>query len=315
MKESTNKGRGLRSILLLVALAAAATLIFFLDEIKRKISAPYEIVAVLPEAHRVQAGTQVWVAGRRIGDVRRTFFMPVTGDTTARIAALLTLPGETRAVLRSDSEVRLTRPTPFGAPVLELLPGTTSGVRLEDGDTLRPRIGGGAREALTTAADLYAALDTLLAETKPLMAKSRARAEDLSALSRSTERVRLELDRLTRDVAGGSLAALNDPTLRASLADTRTELAALRERLAARVAELRSLADTTADGGAARRLALRVDEVTTRLDRVTTLMRTPEGTLGRMQHDSALARALDSLRIQLDTLIAEARRNPLRFVF
>ena len=41
----------------------------------------------------------------------------------------------------------------------------------------------------------------------------------------------------------------------------------------------------------------------------------PVGTLGRMQGDSAVERALAGARASLDSLLTESRKHPLRYVF
>ncbi|MGH7480549.1 MAG: MlaD family protein [Longimicrobiales bacterium] len=316
MAERKSDHKTIRGFIILGSILGVAVLIFFLDDILRNLREPYRIVAVLPEAERVAPGTPVWVAGKEVGVVLETSFLPVTGDTAARVAALVTLPGETRAVLRADSDIRLHRPTPLGAPVLEMSPGSAGAPRLNDGDTLRAPAGTRVTATLATAVSLYGELDSLVVESGTLIDAIDARGRDVEALQRSVGAANRALDELRTDLAAGPVRLLDDTGFRAHVENARRNVAELARLFRMRADQLAPLGDAaTGDSADATGLAQRLRDLASELQTVAALLDSPAGTIGRMREDSALILALDSVRTQLDSLIAEARRDPGRFIF
>jgi hypothetical protein len=107
-------------------------------------------------------------------------------------------------------------------------------------------------------------------------------------------------------------ALLRDPAFDAALRRTREHA----EELPRLIERARGSAGGAADVGAAlARLQARADTLADRLAEAGAALDNPNGTLARMQQDSALVRAIHAARAELDSLVADARRNPLRYVF
>jgi hypothetical protein len=123
----------------------------------------------------------------------------------------------------------------------------------------------------------------------------------------------LEARQLQSDLeANPGMALLRDPSFAASLERTRGHAAELPLMLG-------RLRDSTGPAvqvqAAIARLQLRADSLSTQLAAATAALDNPNGTLSRMQQDTAIMRAVNAARAELDSLMADMRRNPLRYVF
>ncbi|MGH7475183.1 MAG: MlaD family protein [Longimicrobiales bacterium] len=315
MRQNGPDRRVLGGILLLLAIVFVALVIFFLPEIQRKAERPYTLVAVLPETDRLRQGAPVLLAGKEVGRVIDIVLLPTSADTSAVVGAVFEVAGEARPFIRRDSELHVTAPNPLGAPVLLIMPGSPQAPVVEPGDTLRPPPSD-LEAVLVAARDLFATLDTALGDAALLGSRVRERSAAIRRARQSTEAARSEYEELDAAIRGSALASLGDDAgARASLdrlrANTDTLVSAARER-SARIRQL--LADTTALAPR-QRLAGRFRTLAVELERLDTLLSEPSGSWSRLAADSALAVALAGLRAQLDSLIIEARRNPIRYVF
>jgi hypothetical protein len=108
------------------------------------------------------------------------------------------------------------------------------------------------------------------------------------------------------------LALLRDRAFQQSLEAVRShavELPATFDRMQERIGAAGEVGDAVA------RLRTRADTLIAELEVAAALLDESAGTLGRLRNDAALQRAVEAARASLDSLIAEVRRNPLRFVF
>jgi hypothetical protein len=164
------------------------------------------------------------------------------------------------------------------------------------------------------------ALTQLRTEAAELTADADALREPMAARAVALDRLVLRLadiagsfDVLAEDFANGPLGrTLGDPAFGSLLADLDVTVAAVSAALESAGARLsdpdarRTLADVRS-----RTAALQAQLAILRAD----IDRSGGGMLTRMRTDSAIAKALHGVRAQLDSLIAEAKANPLRFVF
>jgi len=93
------------------------------------------------------------------------------------------------------------------------------------------------------------------------------------------------------------------------------DLEVVMEDLSAIAGDLRHLTGELADSttGLAPKLA-RVDSVFVRLDRIAARVESGEGSVGRLLNDSSLAVRAEGVLLQLDSLLADLRENPRRYV-
>ncbi len=295
--------------LLLAAVIAVALSIFFLREIERMTQGSYVVLAAFPEGGGVRPGAPVWVAGRETGEVLRVEMLPATQDLTGGIVVAAEFPGSMREILRSGSRVRMTSGSPTTGDVVEFLPG--AGAELTPQDTVWGFEPVDRTEALVAGLGALAREMEVLFDTVEAVADAgEARLERLDELGTHAERVsdlmeeftesaqrsasgrgRLlaDLDRLTGAVARfGSVLAAARASLRGP-EGLRAEDRALRERLPATLSDLRE-----------------------RLAALRSGLADPNGSLARLQTDSALWRAIDAARAEADSLVAELSGDPGR---
>jgi ABC-type transporter Mla subunit MlaD len=298
--------------LLIAALTALTVLVFFLDDFIAALRRQYEIVAVVPEAPGLIVNSPVWVAGKEVGTVERLALLPVVDDTTARVALTVRLPYSARAYVRRDSRVRLTSARLVGSRVVDIIPGSTTAPILEPGDTLRMN-GRATPAALLQQAHLVQhGLDSALSTLRTLMPTVRVRLNQMEHAFASLEPAMSEASALNASLSSGAgIATLRDPAFAAALQraqHTAAQLPDVFAQMRVRTGEVKEIRD------AVTRLQLRADSIRSQLTAAANLLGTANGSLTRFQQDSALIRAIVAARADLDSLIAEARRNPLRFI-
>jgi phospholipid/cholesterol/gamma-HCH transport system substrate-binding protein len=315
MAEEARQGRRpLYGGLLITAVVGFAVLIFFLDDIFRLFERSYEIVALVPDAPGLAAGAPVWVGGKPVGEVRHVAVMPAGRDTLGRVLVLLELPRHVQSQVRTDSRVRLTAARLVGERVVDILPGSPAAPVARAGDTLRLAARPTMQQVTGRAAVVRAELDTLTAALQELAPQARARLGDAQRTFAALDAAMAQAQQLRTDLqANPGLALLRDQRFRASLERARQSAAALpgtfdvlRERSA----------DTQEVAAAFARLQDRADTLAARIDAATSVLDDRSGgSLARLLDDDALLHALHAARAALDSLLAEARSNPLRFVF
>jgi hypothetical protein len=310
--EARQRSRVLYGALLILSLAGVALVIFFLDDIIGSFERNYTLVALVPDAPGIARGTPVWVGGRLAGEVERVAILPTSLDTAGRVAVMLRLPVRVQPQVRADSRVRLTSVNLMSEAVIDILPGSTSAPAMAEGDTLRLESRPSARQISARAAGVRAELDTVMAALRSLAPAAQARLEETERALAGMDAVMVEVQRLRTDLAANEgAAALRDPAFQASLARAQSHAAAL-PRMIGELRERTAAGDIRA---ALARLQLRADTLAAQLDFAVMLLDEQHGFIGRVQQDSALARALHAARASLDSLVVEVRGNPLRFVF
>ncbi len=305
--------RELRGTVIILVLATIAAGIFFLDRLGALFHRTYTVVAVFPSAPGLRSGNPVWVAGIQSGTIRRIQLLP-PGQGTARVAVDLELKRSVAVQVRRDTRVRCASVRLIGEKVVELLPGTPGAPRLADGDTLQGAVPPAADSVMIKARAARLALDSLMTEARPLRKHLAERMTRMRALSRQTALARAELAELQAGLDNGSLRHLMRLQARGGPLD----------RLQRRTAEVQRLLGRTRTNlsDARRRLApgqqslmTHARQLQAELHELQRLMSQPVGTVGRMQKDSALQKAMAGARSQLDSLLVDARKHPWRFVF
>jgi ABC-type transporter Mla subunit MlaD len=306
--------RTLLGSMLIAGLLAAAAVIFFLDRLIGAFENRTPIVAVLPNAPGVVPGTPVWIAGERVGRVRRIEFRPARIPPEERVALTLEIPERLRAHLGPGTTVRLTSARMIGERVVDIVPGPAGGAPLAGGDTLR----GGELLEVTDIVDrlrvVRAGFEMLADDFSGLAGMPALRDGRMRAVRERFAAVSRELAELRAAAAGGSLARLlGDSALAASVQSLGTRTGQLRVLLGDARRDRTQEADALA--AAFRELAADADAVSRDIGRMRALADSAAGTLPRFAADSALTLALRRVQAQLDSLIQEARSNPFRFVF
>ncbi|HSJ14177.1 MAG TPA: MlaD family protein [Longimicrobiales bacterium] len=297
---------------LILLLVAIGTGIFLLDDMIAALRSTYRIGVIVPDAPGLVAGSAVWVGGREVGTVRTLEFLPARADSAARLLLRLELPASVRQQVRRDSDVRVTTDGLVGQPVVDLLPGSVAAPALRDGDTLLARPRPTAADVRRRAAALQVDIDSLrdaTASLSPLVARRQAGFARMERQLAATQR---EFEALMRDVERSPALALlgGDEVARvtAQLDQVLQEVGRALDRQQEQLRRSGAADGLVSVGG-------RAAELRATLAALQAEMRAGGGMIDRLERDSALLHAIDRARTELDSLVAEVRRNPLRFAF
>lgn len=292
------------AILATIVLAAAAVLIF--ARVGSLHGDTYRLFILADEARGVIGGTEVWLAGQKVGAVRDVSFRPVSDDSLGRLVVALDILESYKPVIRGDSHAELRNGgTPIGATIVSISAGSPNLPALEPDDTI-PRARqidpDSVRAALSAAASQ---IPELLGDAGELVhtikgAFGPTAGDSTTRLSVIASRV----GRLTRrlDAGGGSLSRI--------AADT--AMAQRMSRISARAEAIMRASDSTTLGRVVRDSALSL-EIAALRGEIATLreqLDDERGTAGRLAHDDALLRQLRLLEARLDGSANEAGGAP-----
>jgi phospholipid/cholesterol/gamma-HCH transport system substrate-binding protein len=272
--------------------------------------------ALTPHARGILPGSEVWLAGQKVGLVRQVDFRPPSSDTLLRIQLTLDVLDTYQASVSRTAPVSI-RPggSLIGSPVVALALAEAGDRAASPGDTLLANPTSdfdNLRTRLTTT--LGTEVPVVLDNIRILSAQLRAARGTLGALGiEGPERLGTTsraagalLDKATRGRGTVGLAlGRGDLTDRARRVLTRVD------RIRARAA---SPATTVGRVRSDSTLLRTVAQVRADLVAVQQALDEPRGTAGRAIHDRALQLELARARSELDALIEDLQRNPLRYV-
>ena len=269
------------------------------------------------QARGVLKGTEVWLAGRKIGLVDDVRFRPISVDTAARVMIVLDVLEEYVSLIRRDSFAQIrTGGTLIGAPVVFISRGSTESPSIGHRDTLatRPQSdveGVGSRLAVASR-DVPAIVGNLRTIGTQLgSARGSAGAIlQLDPSARELAVLQARAERLTRSVTTGPGTI--------GLAMRGGDLATRARQLMARADSLRAAtAGRPAPGAAAppdSALLRALTDVRNEVSITRALLAEPRGTAGRAVEDSAIALELARFDRELGLLIRDVKQRPLRYL-
>ena len=293
---------------LLLGVCALATVVFFLADLRNLFREHYTLYAVFPSAPRLRTGSAVWIGGRRVGQVAAISFRPIVDDTMPSVAVRLDIPREHHVLVRRGSTVRLTSARLIGEPVVDILPGPTGQPVLEPGDTIFARRKTGRQELSESLREFQSSLNGLSATTRKLGPALDARSAQFALLAKRVENVQREVGNLRERTAGGTLDRfVNDNELQSALAALGQTMQQIGPALQNTTARYTDPALPQAFG--------RLQENARRISTQLAVLRETlaNSSLTRFSADSALTRAIHLAQIELDSLVAQTRNNPLRY--
>jgi ABC-type transporter Mla subunit MlaD len=273
----------------------------------------YKVYVTADDVSGVLAGTEVWLAGKKIGLVHDVHFRPVTADTLQRVVIETDILDEAMPYLRRNSRAEI-RPagTMIGTPVVYIKPGTLSSPPVREGDTIRYR-GPGRFATVGMQVDTLADRLVALAQTSgALVDKMSDPSNSVGAFrSRGVEQLRsvsaVASSYTTRATRGsGSLG----------LAYQNAVQARIKRVMAARDSITLFLNSGSGNFGRFRRdstLTREVAGVRAGFDSLR-LLTSGAGPLTRLRTDTALKTEIARARAQLDSLMKEIKKHPLRYI-
>jgi phospholipid/cholesterol/gamma-HCH transport system substrate-binding protein len=294
----------------IVAVVAAVLLFARIGALHGKTTRLY---LVTDKASGVMDGTEVRLAGQKVGLVRSVELRPPSTDTTERISIAMDVLNRYLPYIRRNSHAQI-RPGGrlIGSPVIYITMGTAAAAAIAEDDTLRARPQAEAHSSIADASSLGDSLVEIAGTVSKIKSEFDTTLRDVAAIRRVSEHqaeaVHVALDNFT----DRALAS------RGTIASIIRDSATLRKR----TQHLSALADsigTAATNGSGelgrfrRDSALVVEARRTRAS-VTQLRASIGRYTGRSADGAELARQLDLANAKLDSLVQDAKRHPLRYV-
>ncbi|HUQ20271.1 MAG TPA: MlaD family protein [Gemmatimonadaceae bacterium] len=270
------------------------------------------IYVTAPDVSGVLKGTDVWVQGKKVGQVKEVSFRPITSDTLQRVIMRADVLVEALPFIRRDSRADI-RPggNLIGSPIVYIHMGTLSHPGLKPGDTVASHLGGRIQA-------FGSQIDTL--------------AKDLTAVATSAGKILDKMSDPTNSV--GAFRSRGIPQLRASSAiittyTTRatkgngTVALALRNDVIGHAQRIFAAKDSimllvssgTGNVGRFRKdstLLREVSNVRAGIDSLKAL--TSGGGITKLRSDTTLKAAIARARTQLDSLMIEIKKHPTRYI-
>jgi hypothetical protein len=272
------------------------------------------LYVVTDEASGVLAGTEVWLAGKKVGLVKGISFRPPSVDTMERLLITTEFLREALPRARRDSYASI-RPglTLIGTPVVYISPGTVAAPALHDGDTVHVRHKRMISNLAQDIGKIEPAFVALGAATKELNDKV---SRPVGTLGNFRANGLPDLE----DVSAG-ISSLN---ARATHGNGTIALQ-MRSNLGPRASRAMAAADSvrrliSSDKGSIGRfrrdstLVTKASHVLAELDTLRALVTSPVGTIAAAHSDSVLARQLDRQHALLAALVKDIKSQPLRYI-
>ena len=272
------------------------------------------LYVVTDDVTGVLAGTEVWLAGKKVGLVKDVSFRPPSADTSERLLIKTEFLREALPNVRRDSYASV-RPggSLIGTAVVYIAPGTATSPPLNDGDTVHARhraviagltegIGAIAPEISALASEMKG-LNTKLSHPAGTIGTYRARG--LPQMADVSERMSRISAKATHGSGTMGLATRTNLTARASHAMAAAD--SIRTLLSSNRGSIgRFRRDTT--------LATKAKGVLAELDTLRALVSNPVGTIADAHPDSTLTKQLDRMHTVLASLIKDIKSHPLRYI-
>ena len=273
------------------------------------------LVVLAGSARDILAGSEVWIAGQKVGAVHDVAFRPVGTDTMYRLALTLDVLTTAQPQLRRGTSAQIrTGGSLLGAPVVTLSGGRAAEPPLRDGDTLYalPQLDA------QTVTGRFAATGQHVAPLRENIARivlhlksadgalgASARGQGFAGVGSLGARMGGIATRFRTGTVGRLLGADDPVRRRVTLATARAD-------------SIRQLLDgPSGTVGRFRRDSTLLAEISAVQDEVTqlrALLDDPHGSAGRLRHDAVLAQELATLQVSLRALSSDIRAHPLRYL-
>ncbi|MEJ7810270.1 MAG: MlaD family protein [Gemmatimonadaceae bacterium] len=271
----------------------------------------YRLYMNAEQARGVLAGTEVWLAGKKIGLVESITFRSPASDTTNRLLVALEVLTPYRPWIRGDSRAQIASGGSFiGAPVVHITPGTPAAPPLADGALLRS-------SAQVDAEQFASDVGLATREFPEIFRNVRMLNEQVKGVTSAFgDRPPLALV-VPRVMRFGARALEGKGTL-ALVVGEDDPLARRAESALARVDSV--MATVAAGKGTAGRitrdslLAPHLQDMRNELSIIRALLAEPRGTAGRILADSAIRMQVGRAERELAATIADMKKNPFRYV-
>ena len=304
-------------IIALAAIVGAAVSIMIFGRVGTLRGKKFRLYVATDAARGVIRGSEVWLDGQKVGLVKSVAFRSATAPPKERLILALDVLERDQPRVRLNTRVQVRAGTNIlGERVVYLWDGTVNARPVVDGDTLRA-FEQNDTEELSSEASLAMREFPGIIENVKLMAIQLKGAEGtlgafgLDGGSSDIQRIHARTTQL--------FSRLSDSTGSLGLArGAASDLVARARRAMAQVDSIRTLfASNQHSFGRFRRDSTVLFEITrarTELAEVRRLLANPNGSVGRARSDSAIVRAIRRDLVAIDSLKADMKRHPLRYI-
>jgi ABC-type transporter Mla subunit MlaD len=272
------------------------------------------LYVVTAEAPGILSGTEVWLAGQKEGIVKSVTFRPATVPELERVLITTEFLAEALSGVRRDSYATI-KPggSLIGTLVVSISAGTSGSPELADGDTIYARkraLVKSLTEDISTIGPEFAALGVATRELAgningPVGTFGNYRANGLPDLPDVTAGMSSLSARATR--GNGTIARSMRGNLQTRASHAMAAADSIRTLVSSNRGSLgRFRRDTT--------LFTNAGHVLAEVDTLRSLLSNPVGAIAAAHADSALTRQLARTHVLLAALIADARKNPKRYI-
>ncbi len=277
----------------------------------------YQVYVTTDAARGVIRGTEVWLDGQKVGLVRSVDFRDASSSAKERLVLSLEILDAARSHVRADSRVRIrSGATLIGDQVVYITSGTARNPVIAAGDTLHSGMQSDIESATANAAVAMREFPAIISNVKLLAAELQSAEGTIGSLTgmgsdAKFATVRAKSERLLRRLSSSSgtvsLVLSDSALLRARVQRAMAQADSIRQLLAS---DSHSLGRFRKDSTLMRDVA----DIRTELDQVRSLLGRQDGTIGRLRTDSALVGAVHRDFAALDSLFADLKKHPLRYI-
>jgi hypothetical protein len=300
----------------LVVLAALATLVY--ARVGSLHGKTFMLYLTTDAARGVISGTEVWLDGQKVGLVKGVGFRPPSVDPHQRVVLSLEVLESARKQIREDTRAQIhSGASLIGAQVVALSSGSLGVRSVVDGDTIRSASQTDVQSLTSDASTAAQSLPGILANVRMLASQLHSARSSVGAfttegggvqLQRVTSKSSRVLGRLSGSAeARGTVGLVGSGVLQQRAGRAMAEVDSIRALLGSNQHSLgRFRRDSTLIGT--------VDHVRGELADLQQLASSPQGTVGRLRADTAIAANVSRARASMDSLFADIKAHPLRYV-
>lgn len=273
-----------------------------------------KLVVLTDHAPGVLAGTEVWLAGVKIGQVKNIEFRPISADTSRRVAIDAVILTDYLPLIRRNAHADL-RPggNLIGSPVVYISSGTSMSPPVKDGDTITTKSAGVIKDVGVGVSQLVSRLTILADSGSKAIALLNSEAGAAGAFARNglprIASVTAMMSEMARKATTGNgsagLLARGDLGLK------------FRHVLAAKDSLTTMLSSGNGNLGRFHRdstLGPTVARIRSELDSLRGMLGSQNGTLAKVRSDTSLTAQMTRARAQLDSLMKDVKKHPRKYL-
>jgi len=267
-----------------------------------------------PDVTGVLPGTEVWVAGKKVGLVSDVRFRGITTDTLQRVLIETDILTDMFPLIRKDSRADIgPGGTLIGSPVVFIKPGTLRAPPVKEGDTVPSRsssriaaVGSQIDTLVNDLANLGNSSGKLVDKLgDPTNTVGALRTRGVQQLGKFTGVISSFSDRATRGSGTLGLAYRSDGGTR------------IRRVMAAKDSIMFLVSSGNGNVGRFRRdstLARHVASVRAGIDSIRGMMSVPGNSVSRLRSDTTLKSEMARARAQIDSVMQDIKKHPRKYI-